>query len=279
MTLHAGILILARMGSTRLPGKVLRTICGVPVLEHMVRRLAPVPVDRGIVVATTGRPGDDPIAALCAGLGVGCFRGDEENVLDRCIRAAEHFGMEAVVRLGGDSPLCDHRLVGQVLHAFTQAWDGGRELDYAGNGLDRYLPLGLDAEVFHIRTLRRIADIAAGLGKEERRCNQSNVVPYLHAHPEEFDLMQVGAGPDLSAHRWTLDTPEDFDLITRIYEALYPGTPDFGMDEILALLAQHPDWPAINAAVVPVTGFWTAREREKFEQRYAAPAPGAGGGR
>jgi len=279
MILHAGILILARMGSTRLPGKVLRTICGITVLEHMVRRLTSVPVDRGIVVATTDRPGDDAIAAQCEGLDVSCFRGDEDNVLDRCIRAAEYFGIEAVVRLGGDSPLCDHRIVTHLLLDFLNAWDGGRELDYAGNGLDRYLPLGLDAEVFHLRTLRRIADIAAGLGEEERRCNQANVVPYLHAHPGEFDLMQVGCGPDLSFHRWTLDTPEDFDFISRIYEALYPDNPDFGMDEVLAILAEHSDWLSINADVVPMTGFWTAREREKFAQRYAAPAPSAGGGR
>jgi spore coat polysaccharide biosynthesis protein SpsF len=277
MRIACGILILARMGSTRLPGKVLRPIMGTPVLEHMIRRLASLPVDKGIIVATTENPSDDELAKLCERLGVDCFRGDEENVLDRCINAAEHFGLQAVVRLGGDSPLCDRRIIGPLLQAFLDSWASGRRLDYATNTLDRYLPLGLDAEVFHLETLRRIALIAEELDEEERRCNQSNVVPYMHAHPAEFDMIQVGSGPDLSHHRWTLDTPEDFDLITRIYEALYPENPDFGMSEVLDLIKQHPDWPSINAAVMPVSGFWTTREREKFAQRYSAPVPHCGG--
>ncbi len=277
MAIASGILILARMGSTRLPGKVLRPILGIPVLEHMVRRLRTVPVDRGIIVATTANPADDEVAKLCAQLGVGCFRGDEENVLDRCIRAAEHFDIQAVVRLGGDSPLCDRRIIESLLQAFVDAWASGRRLNYTSNTLDRYLPLGLDAEVFHLETLRRIARIAENLDDDARRCNQSNVVPYMHAHPTEFDMLQVGSGPDLSHHRWTLDTPQDFDLITRIYTALYPENPDFGMDDVLEVLEQHPDWSSINSGVVPVSGFWTTREREKFVQRYSASSRDTGG--
>ncbi len=276
--LSSGIIILARMGSTRLPGKVLLPILGVPVLEHMLRRLADVPVDRGLVVATTTNPADDVLEEFCARLGAACFRGDEDNVLARCIGAAERFGMEAVVRLGGDSPLCDRRVVTQLLEAFQAERAAGRRLDYASNTLARYLPLGLDAEVFHIDAFRRIAAIAATLGDEERRLNESNVVPYMHTHPEEFDLLQVGQGPDASQHRWTLDNPQDFELISRIYGALHPTDPDFGTAEALALIAKHPDWAAINAGVVPVSGFWTAVEREKFTKRYAAPAPNMGPG-
>ena len=276
MTMTSGIIILARMGSTRLPGKVLHPLCGVPVLEHMARRLAPVPTDRGVVVATTAAPADDAVEACCRRLGLGCFRGDEENVLQRCIDAAERFGMEAVVRLGGDSPLCDHREIASLLRCFLELRAAGRDVDYVSNTMDRRLPLGLDAEVYHIETFRRIARAIQTLDEDQRRLNEANVVPYLHTHPEEFDLFQpeTGQEQDLSWHRWTLDTPEDLELIRRVYEALWPAMPDFGMAEVLRLLEAHPDWSRLNAAVRPVSGFWTPQERDKYRQRHQRSAPG-----
>lgn len=273
----SGIIVLARMTSTRLPGKVMLPLCGVPVIEHMVRRLRPVPVDRGIVVATTAKPSDDILGDLCSRIGVHCFRGDEDNVLERCIQAAERFGIKAVVRLGGDSPLCDSDVVGGVLHAFLAEWARGRKLDYASNTLDRRLPVGLDVEVYHIETLRRIAEAAERMEEKERRLNQLNVAPFVHAHPEVFDMLQVGEGPDLSEFRLTLDTPEDLELITRIYETLFPVKPCFGLADTLELLHRNPEWPKINAGVVPVSGFWTPREREKFERRYSRAFQPAGG--
>ncbi|MEW6263555.1 MAG: glycosyltransferase family protein [Thermodesulfobacteriota bacterium] len=266
--MNTGIIVLARMGSTRLPNKVLRELCGRPVLEHVLRRLGRVKADE-LIVATTVKSRDDRIAAFCRANGYSCFRGDEDNVLDRCIQAGRAFSLDTVVRLGADSPLVDGEVINHMLEVFLKEAAAGNKLEYLSNTLERTYPLGLDAEIFSLETLVRIDQETKSLPFEERRLNESNVVPYLHQNLDKFRTCSFRGPFDYSNWRLTLDTPEDFHLISLIYEDIYPRRPDFLFDDILDLLSRHPDWAEINSHVVPLTGFWTRPEREKLGLRLA----------
>lgn len=266
--MRAAAIVLARMGSTRLPGKALRPLCGEPVLARVIERLQRVGLDAGVIVATTTLPQDDQIEALCARTGAFCFRGSETDILDRCIECCRAFGLDLTVRVGGDSPLIDPGVVKEMLERFLLLRQGAQPPDYLSNTLRRTYPLGLDAEIIPAGTYLRIREAIEHLPPEEKRLNQENVVPYLHGHPEQFRLVSHENGPGGTELRWTLDTPEDFDLISRIYDTLCPTSPDFGMEQVFALLERHPGWSAINSAVKPVTGFWSQHERQAFRERF-----------
>lgn len=269
-----GIIILARMGSTRLPGKVLMTLAGKPVLEHMIHRLSKV--DAGpTIVATSVHHNNDPIEKLCRRLDVPCFRGSEENVLERSIQASQAFGLDAHVRLGGDSPLLDWEVINRMLALFRNEAEEGRPLDYISNSLARSFPLGVDAEIITTNTLMRIDRETQNLSAEERLLNEANVVPYLHENLHRFTVYSYEEPYDYSYLRWTLDTPEDFALIEAIYLALYPKNPDFRMPDILAFLEENPSLKKINAKIVPRTGYWTPGEREKLQRRFGEKVEGS----
>ncbi|MBU1611342.1 MAG: glycosyltransferase family protein [Proteobacteria bacterium] len=258
-----GAIILARMGSSRLPGKALVPLCGIPVLEHVVRRLERVEGLTEVVVATTMAPEDDVLEHFCQGWNTSCFRGSVSNVLERCLGAEEAHGLDVVIRLGGDSPLADSMVIGRMLSRFKE-----NQPDYLSNTLARSFPLGLDAEIFAAGVFRRISEIVRELPEPERRSNEENVVPYLHQHPEIFKLHSFEEPPIFPEARLTLDSPADFVLIEKIYEALFPGQPAFGLSEIEGLLKTNPEWLKINSGVVPVSGFWTTSEKQRFEKQY-----------
>lgn len=238
--MEAVAIIQARMTSTRLPGKVLMPAAGKPMLEHEIDRVRRARrIDR-IVVATTTNAADDPVAALALRLGVGVHRGSEHDVLTRMADAAAADGAGLVVRLTADCPLLDpavlDRLVERLLSAEPPA-------QYATNSLPRTWPLGLDAEAMRAEALFAAAREATDPYDRE------HVTPFLYRHPDRFRLVNLPSPVDLSRHRWTLDTPADYELLRRILEALLPVRPTFGYQDVLALLEAHPDWPAINAAV------------------------------
>lgn len=266
--MKTGIILLARLGSTRLPGKVLLSLCGRPVLEHIILRLRRVRRSEKIIVATTQNGMDDIIEQVCRKLGVSCFRGSEDNVLDRCVQTSETFDLDVIVRLGADNPFVDREIIDDMLHIFQTAWNNGKRPDYMSNSMDRSFPLGLDCEIFHRDTFRRLAEETKCLPLEERRLNENNVSPFIHQNPERFRIISFKKDFDYSHLRWTLDTPEDFDLITRVYDALYPVKPDFLMEDILDLLSKFPQWSEINAQVKPVTGYWTGIEQAKLHRRF-----------
>ncbi len=241
------IIIQARMTSTRLPGKILKAVAGQSLLAHQLERLRRVPNADGIVVATTINDADQPIVDLCEVLGVPVSRGSEADVLSRYAEAAQAHGADAVVRITSDCPLIDPAVVAEVI-AFYQAHVGS--YDYVSNTLDRTYPRGLDVEVFSANVLAQAHREATQ--PEERE----HVTPFLYRHPERFRLAQVKQAENHAGERWTVDTPEDFELIRRILEALYPVNPQFHQADVLALLDANPDWRALNAEIVqkPVLG-------------------------
>lgn len=232
-------IVQARMGATRLFGKPLKEVLGRPLLDYQIERLKRCQSLDQIVIATTDKKQDNPIADLSKQLGVGLFRGSEEDVLDRYFKAAQNFSANAVVRITGDCPLADPYLIDQIVKEFQNK----QPCDYLSNALDRTFPRGMDVEVFSFQALEKAAREAK---KPEER---EHVTPYLYRHPEMFKSENFVSNEDNSKYRLTVDTAEDFELISKLIEILYPKNPQFSLDDILKLLKKNPELAAINAHV------------------------------
>ena len=232
-------IIQARMGSTRLPGKVLADLAGQPMLVRVADRVARSREIHSVAVATSGNPRDDPIRSLCAERGLEVFSGSEDDVLDRYYRAARHLEAQAVVRVTSDCPLIDPSVVDVVVRAFRE---GQPDLHYATNVWPkRTYPRGLDVEVMRFDALARAwqADAAPA-------CRE-HVTPWLQRHPEAFRTLCVENDEDLSALRWTVDTADDLRFARTIYDHF--GDDRFTWQDVLAVLADHPEWTDINRHV------------------------------
>lgn len=232
----------ARMGSTRLPGKVMRELCGRTVLAHVIQRVRASGLD-GVVVATSSLAQDDSIAEAAEQAGAGVYRGSEDDVLDRYLQAATQSDADPVIRITSDCPLIDPMVVREIVAAFCRRRSSGESLDYLSNTLERTYPIGLDTEVFTYSALRR-AWSEARLPHE-----REHVTPYIYQHPSEFRIAQFRNDRDLSALRWTLDTPEDFDFFRAVYEALWKPGEIVPTSAVLALLEERPELAEINAHV------------------------------
>lgn len=239
-TLKILIIIQARMASTRLPGKSLKTIKNQPILSILLQRLSTLKHHAEIVVATSEEDIDQAIVDFCKEHKVSYFTGSEDDVLDRYLKAARKFSGDIIVRLTGDCPLMDPRVVDQAIDQFLEHYPS---YDYVSNAIKRTFPRGLDVEVFKRRVLEQAHQKA--YFTEERE----HVTPYIWRHPEIFHLGNIFYKEDYSRHRWTLDTQEDFDLIKLIVEHFWDTNPHFTMEEVLALLDQHPEWVEINSRV------------------------------
>ena len=212
------------MSSTRLPGKVLLPALGRPLLEHMVERLRRARRIDAIVLAIPDTPASDPLEALAARLGVGCFRGSEDDVLGRVLGAAQAAGADVIVEATADCPLIDPALVDHVIEQFAR---GGA--DYCSNTLERTYPDGMDVQVFPAAVLAEVAALT------HEPADREHVSLYIYSHPERYRVRGVVSGrPELGALRLTVDTAEDYERVRAIIEALYPSDPAFGLDAILA---------------------------------------------
>lgn len=234
------IIVQARLGSTRLAGKVLRPILGKPMLGYQLERLRRVRGVEGIVVATTTNPQDQPIVDFCTREGLHYIRGSEDDVLSRYVAAADAFGLEAAVRITSDCPLIDPALIEKGVGLFMQSWPS---LDYLSICHERTYPIGMDFEIMRADALKKAFYEAKTAAEKE------HVTPYIWQHPELFRLANLQQKINQSSYRLTVDTQEDLQLIERIFAALYPKNPEFTLQDVLDLLALHPDWRQLNAHV------------------------------
>lgn len=235
-------IVQARMTSSRLPGKVMMELCREPILHHVVARLRASEMITRIIVATSSDATDDTIERWCSANGVDVFRGSLDDVLDRYYNAAKTFGAKTIVRITADCPLLDPAIVDEVIEEFLS---GG--YDHVSTG-GRY-PDGLDTEVFSFEALER-AYSEARLASE-----REHVTPYIWKRPKEFRLSSVRCEEDLSDMRWTVDDPEDFLFVTKVYEGLFGDKKLFNMNEILAFLKKRPELIEINSATVRNEGY------------------------
>ncbi|MDQ7792874.1 MAG: glycosyltransferase family protein [bacterium] len=232
-------IIQARMGSTRLPGKVLLDLAGETVLERAVSRTLRTQDVDDVVVATSLHPSDDVIESLCAHNGWHWFRGSLEDVLDRYYHAAMAYKADAVVRVTSDCPLIEPEIIGQIVREFLHLQP---DVHYACNILPRRtFPRGLDAEIMRSDVLER-----AWLD-DSNPAWREHVTPYIQNHTDLFRIHGVTNEVDYSHMRWTVDTPEDLIFVRRVFQEF--GHADFSWREVLALLEQHPDWAEVNRHV------------------------------
>ena len=233
-------IIQARMGSSRLPSKIMMNLCDVPVLRHVINRVQRVTRLSEVVVATTTEMRDDAVVDFCNKEGINVFRGSEEDVLSRYYHAARAYQADVVIRITSDCPLIDVDVINHMLNLYEN--ETSQFVTNAGPDLQkRTFPRGLDVEIFDFQLLESAFHQAKASHERE------HVTPYLYAH---CDSVNYYMNPiDYSNHRWTLDTAEDFDLINRIYDALYSPQNYFGMQDILAVLKENPEWCQINAHI------------------------------
>ncbi|WP_412479215.1 cytidylyltransferase domain-containing protein [Azonexus sp. IMCC34839] len=242
MSTKTSIIVQARMSSSRLPGKVLMPIAGLPMLAYQIERLRRVNRANLIIVATTTQIADDPIVAFCEAEEISFIRGSEHDVLSRYHKAAQHFSVTTVVRVTSDCPLIDPQLIDDAIAAFE---DGS--CDYVSNTIAPTWPYGMAVEVFSTKALAEAQTESRDASERE------HVTPFIYWRPGRYQVRSLTRTPDLSQHRWTVDTLEDFELVRRIFETLHPTKPDFVMEDVLALLAEHPDWEDINRHVAQKT--------------------------
>jgi spore coat polysaccharide biosynthesis protein SpsF len=214
---------------------VLMDIAGHPMLRHVVSRVYQAEMLDEVVVATSDNVSDDSVAALCEQEGIPCFRGSENDVLDRYYQAARWLGADRIVRITADCPLIDPVVVGKVVAVYL---DGG--CDYASNTIERTYPDGLDTEVFSFEALERAWREARLMSERE------HVTSYIWKNRGLFKLRQVTQEADLSDLRWTVDEPEDLEFVRRVYEHLYQPDQVFLMEDIVRLLERHPELLEIN---------------------------------
>jgi spore coat polysaccharide biosynthesis protein SpsF len=229
--------IQARMGSTRLPGKVLADIGGRSMLGRVCDRVRRAETIDRCVVATSEAPADRAIVEACRRLDVGCFCGSEHDVLDRFQQAAVYHGADVIVRITADCPLIDPEVTDRVVRAYLS-----RRPDYASNTLVRTWPRGLDTEVMTAAALARAAREAT------EPYQRAHVTPYLYQHPQRFRLLAVRDRDDASEHRWTVDTPEDLEFVRNVYDRLGRDCV-FSWRDALGLLADEPGLAALNRHV------------------------------
>jgi len=233
--MQQGIIVQARMGSTRLPGKVLKNLVGLPMLKHVMNRLRAVPSTK-VILATTTLPQDDVLEEFCTNENIPFYRGDSDNVLMRYLETAKRFEIDTICRITSDCPLIDS----EVITAMLAAYQSGR-FDYYSNTIERTYPRGLDAEIFSRSFLQRAWD-------ERVLTDQVEHVVYSFVQRKSADLKigQHHFSGDFSDLRWTVDEPVDFQLIEQIYNELYPQSPFFLFREILNLIEKKPELTLIN---------------------------------
>lgn len=226
-------IIQARVGSTRLPKKVLMDLHGKTVLQHVVGRVETAGVD--VVVATTVEQADDEIVSLCEKNNIKYFRGSEEDVLSRYYEAAKYSGAEQIVRVTSDCPLYDGSLLKDMLEY------RGDE-DYLSNVIERRFPRGLDTEIFNFDVLEKAHKEAS------QKFEREHVTPYIYQNPDKFKIRHYKRQPNLADMRWTLDTEEDWQMIKAVYDNLYEGK-IFSTVDVVEFLEANPEIANINAEI------------------------------
>ncbi len=227
----------ARMSSTRLPGKVLKSILGRPMLAWQTDRIRRSKTINHLLIATSQEPSDNPIERFCEANQLACYRGALHDVLARFHGAARAFGpADHVVRLTGDCPLIDWTIIDAAVELQRLAGS-----DLAGNAIERTYPDGLDVEVVSNSALERAHREAIDMSERE------HVTQYIYRHPEMFRIAHLTQTPDLGAMRWTVDTPADFAMVEKVFAGLSGRDNNFLQQDVLDFPEDHPEIAAINA--------------------------------
>lgn len=235
-----GAIIQARMGSTRLPSKVMKKIKDKSVLEHVVNRVIQSTYLNEIIIATTVNEEDGKIEKEALKIGTKVFRGSQEDVLSRYYLAAKEYGLDIIVRITSDCPLYDPNVLDEMIKFYLE-----NEYEVVSNASSdlskRTYPRGLDTEIFSFEILENAYKNA------EEKYQREHVTPYIYENTDQVFYYKNNV--DYSKYRWTLDTDEDFKLISEVYKHLYNGIHDFYFNDIVELFERIPDLYEINAHI------------------------------
>jgi len=247
-------IIQARMGSSRLPGKVLMRIKNKPILQHIIERVGHSKFIDKIVIATTDNQEDHVIVELCNNLKVEYFRGSESDVLDRYYQCAKAYGADIVVRITGDCPFADPDVIDKTIDHLIKS-----KKDYVSTAYPfSTFPDGLDVEVFNFTSLER-AWLEAKLPSE-----REHVTPFIWKNEnKQFKIQTIKNDEDLSNKRWTIDDEKDYQFIELVYNALYNECSIFKMQDILKFLQKNPQIEKINADTVRNEGYAKSLKLDK----------------
>ncbi len=243
------IVVQARMSSTRLPGKILKPILGKSLLSRMIERLQMIRHTATIVIATSDAEQDDIIETEATAIGVPCFRGSLNNCLDRHYQAGKKYDADVVIKIPSDCPLIDPRIIDLVLDYY---FEHEGEYDFVNNLHPATWPDGNDVEIM------TMACIEKAWKEASRPLELEHTTPYIWENPDKFRIANIAwpSGLDYSmSHRFTIDYPEDYEFINRVFEELYAQKPDFSCEDILNLLDQQPDIYQINAKYAGVNWY------------------------
>ena len=235
-------IIQARMGSTRLPGKVMMEIVGKPMLWHIINRVKKAKLIDKIVVATTINEEDKKIVDLARAKEIECFAGSTEDVLDRYYQVAKKNKGDIIVRITSDNPLTDPEIIDEIIKFYLERED---DLDYASNTIDPTFPKGLNVEVFSFDALEQAWKEA------NKKSEREHVTPYIWKHHDKFKIANIKKeGENLSHLRWTVDYENDLKFVREVYRNLYNGDNFFLMQDVLGLLKRVSYRNRVNEDIV-----------------------------
>ena len=233
-------IVQARMGSSRLPGKTMMEIQGQPMLWHVVNRMRSSRLVDKIVIACSVSPADDPIEDFCKINKLACYRGDEQDVLDRYYQAAIKNQADMIIRITADCPLIDPEVADKVISVFLTNQGSA---DGASNVIKRTYPRGLDVEVFSFSALERCYKDAREAAFRE------HVTLFMYKNPSAYNFVSVEADTDLTEFRLTVDEMKDFELVRQIYKNLWQERKLFLLSDIIRLLESKPSLKGLNRQV------------------------------
>ena len=228
----------ARMNSKRLYGKVLKEVCGKPVLWHIVERINRSKYVQDVVIATSTSGKDDAIIKFADKYNIMTYRGSEDDVLKRLVETHEYMNSDLVVEITGDSPFVDCDVIDQTIEMYLSS-----NCDYVSNTLTRTYPIGVRSQVFHIDLLKECDKLST------EKKDREHVTTYICRNEEGKYKLKNLLSPDIfniPKLRLSLDYEEDFILTKKVYEALYPKNKEFKLNDIISFLDKRPDIVEIN---------------------------------
>lgn len=245
-------IIQARVGSTRLPGKVLMDLNGQTVLERVHGRVASSKLVDKVVIATTTNPADDRIVELGRQKGMIVERGSENDVLDRYYQVAQKYRPDHIIRITSDCPLIDPLIIDQVIEQHLR-----EQNDYTSNAFIESYPDGQDTEIFTFPVLKEAWSKAILPSQRE------HVTQYVTKNADKFKIGNLAYKKILSSKRWTLDEPTDYSFIKAIYDGLADQDDNFGLEVVLNYLEEHPELEKLNHHIVRNEGLLKSLEKDK----------------
>lgn len=235
-------IIQARMGSTRLPGKIMYNVCGESLLSLMIKRIKNATKLDKIIIATTINEKDNEIVNFCKLNGIDFFRGSENDVLSRYYETSKKFPSDIIIRLTSDTPLLDPKTIDRVVEQYEK-----NNYDYVSNQFPfpRTYPDGTNVEVFSFNLLKEMYE------KAKNPSDREHVTTFVSMQPELFKIFRVDYPQDISKYRFNLDYDADYQLIKKVYEEFYFKNPHFTLEDIISWLEKNPDILKLNSDIKP----------------------------